>query len=77
MVACGSVASPSTEVLFVIVQDLVDLHYHNIPFIIGGTEYKDHKEIPIDILKAPVDRLDVRQDPEDHLYKVYIELFNK
>jgi len=58
----------------VIVRDLVDLRY-SIPFVIGGTEYKDHKEIPRDILMKPIDRLDVRQDPDDRLYKAYIELF--
>lgn len=57
-----------------IVQDLVDLHY-SMPFVIGGTEYKDYDDIPRYILLSPVDRLDVREDKEDHTYKAYIELF--
>lgn len=57
-----------------IVKDLIDLRY-NMPFIIDGVEYDDILGMPRDIQLSLIDKIDVRQDPKDGIYKAFIDIY--
>ena len=57
-----------------IVKDLIELRY-DMPFVIDGVEYDELFGIPKDIQLSLVEKIDVRQDPNDGFYKAYIDIY--